>query len=136
MEPLDFRIHSRRLRERAGVDSASGDPRRRIEMLDRAPRAQNQPIEQQKSGPQAVSEFPRHAGAQQAPHNQPQIERTNVNQLTLDNVGVLAKMRSSQAARLVTVRKTPFQQLAAFPQKRLAVSSPRSSPVRVFRMTL
>ena len=51
--------------------------------------------------------------ADQAPHDEPEIEATGVDEHTLQDVGVTAQVRSTHPARVVHVRDAPFEKLAA-----------------------
>ena len=55
----------------------------------------------------------RRARADQLSHQQPKIETAGVNQESLQNVGVSAKVHASHAAGLVEMREGPLETLAA-----------------------
>ena len=62
----------------------------------------------------------RRAHADQLSHQQPEIETAGVNQQSLQNVRVSAKVHASHAAGLVEMREGPLQTFAAEPQQPLA----------------
>src|ERR1039458_2065661 len=75
--------------------------------------------EAQKSGkhlPNTVFQLPWRARTQQFAQDQAQVERADMDQLPLQNVFVSAQMATPHAARLVAVRETALDQLAAPPQ--------------------
>ena len=55
----------------------------------------------------------RRAHADQVSHQPPEIETAGVNQQSLQNVGVSAKVHASHAAGLVEMREGPLETLAA-----------------------
>jgi hypothetical protein len=74
-----------------------------------------QEIRQQKKQASAVAPFPGRARPHQLAQDQTQVERSHVDQLSLQNVLVAAKMRAPHAAGFVAVGKATFHQLAAPP---------------------
>ncbi len=75
--------------------------------------ARKQPKQEQKQHSTHVVPLPRGACSQQAAEDQAQIESCNVDQLTLEDIVVLAQMRAPHAAGVVTVREAAFHYLTA-----------------------
>ena len=69
--------------------------------------------QEQKQQSTEVVPLPRGACAQQAAEDQAQIESCNVDQLTLEDIVMLAQMRAPHAAGVVAVREAAFHQFAA-----------------------
>jgi hypothetical protein len=63
--------------------------------------------------PSAVFQLARRTRSQQLAQNQAQVERSDMDQLPLQNVLPSSEMAAPHAARLVAVRKAAFDQLAA-----------------------
>jgi hypothetical protein len=65
------------------------------------------------------------ADADQLPHEEPKIETTRVDQQSLQNVGVRAKVHAAHPAGLVEMREGPLQALPTQPQQAQAACAPR-----------
>jgi len=68
-----------------------------------------------------VAQLPRRAGGQHLPANETQIERSDVNQLPLQNIFAASKIDSSHTASFVAMRERPLEQFAAFLQQPFSV---------------
>src|ERR1035441_9493830 len=80
------------------------------------PQAQQKAQKSGKHLPNTVFQLPWRARTQQFAQDQAQVERADMDQLPLQNVFVSAQMATPHAARLVAVRETALDQLAAPPQ--------------------
>jgi hypothetical protein len=72
---------------------------------------QAQQEQQEQSAP--VVPLSRSSGAQQLAKDQAQIESCNMNQLPLEDVRVLAQVRTPHASGVVAMREAAFDQLSA-----------------------
>ena len=68
-------------------------------------------------------EAPRRAHARQLAQGQPEVEAADVNEQTLENVGVSPQMHAAHPARLVEMRVGAFEPLAALSQRRCQVET-------------
>src|ERR1035441_7782627 len=98
--------------------------------------AEQKAQELRKHSRRTVLPLPRRARSQQFPQNQAQVERAHMDQLPLQNVFAPAQMAAPHPARLVAVRETTFDELAAPPPQTLAVLAPHPPPVRIHRLLL
>src|SRR5579862_6965198 len=76
------------------------------------------------------------AGAQQLAENQAQIEPRHMDQLPLENIVVLAQMRSPHSTCLVAMGEAAFDQLSPPSQQALAIVALDPPPVVVYRLLL
>src|SRR5262249_11462128 len=93
-----------------------------------------QPHKRRNKGRFAIPQLPRRSRSQNLAENQAQVERADVNQLSLQNVLSPAQVCSSHSAGFVAVGKGPLYQLSALLQPVLAVSPLPPPPVRVHRL--
>jgi hypothetical protein len=73
-----------------------------------------EPKKHKKKGGLAISQLSRSARPQKRAKDQTQIERTDVNQQSLENVRVSSQMRPSHSAGIVAMRETALEQFPAF----------------------
>ena len=74
-------------------------------------------------------EAPRRAHAGQLAQEQPEVEPADVNEQTLENVGVSTQVHAAHPARLVEMRVGAFEPLAALPQQPLPARATDPSAV-------
>src|SRR2546426_675104 len=78
-----------------------------------------------------ISQLPGSAGSQQRAEDQAQIERPDVNQLALEDVGMPSEVPLSHPAGVVAMRKAPLDQRASLPEQALAIGPVHPLPVGV-----
>ena len=70
---------------------------------------------------EAISQFSWRTRSQQIAEDQAQIERSDVNQKSLENVLVSPQMRPSHPTGIVAVREAPLDQFPSLPEQLLAI---------------
>jgi hypothetical protein len=83
---------------------------------------------------ESALQAPWRADAADRPHEETQIEAADAHQQSLEDVGVSAEMRASQAAGLVEMRAGAFEALAAPPLKGAAARPADAPTIRVDRV--
>ena len=74
---------------------------------------------------------PRRANARQLPHEQPEVEATDVHEQAFEDIGMAAQMHPAHAPGLVEMRVGPFHPFAALPQQALSTMTSNPPPVGI-----
>ena len=86
-----------------------------------------------KKGRRAALEAPRRTDARQLPHEQPEVEATDVHEQAFEDIGMAAQMHPAHAPGLVEMRVGPFHPFAALPQQALSTITSNPPPVGIHR---
>ena len=88
-----------------------------------------QEVDQGTQKGRAALEAPRRTDARQLPHEQPEVEATDVHEQAFEDIGMAAQMHPAHAPGLVEMRVGPFHPFAALPQQVLSTMPSNPPPV-------